>query len=81
MKIQIDLKSAVCGLVIGIAAMFAIGAETSSSPVDKYRIATGTVEGTGAFALMVDTQTGKTWGIYIPKDFGNNKAGEFWNAK
>ena len=30
MKIQIDLKSAVCGLTIGIAAMFVIGADSNS---------------------------------------------------
>jgi len=55
MKIQIDIKSALCGLIIGVAAMFALGADSSSSnQVGRYQISTGQTSN-----LMVDTITGK----------------------
>ncbi len=61
MKITIDLKSALCGLAIGVVAVLSIGAGTSSNPAGKYKIVTGISEGKG-YAIMVDTQTGQAWG-------------------
>ena len=61
MKIQIDLKSAVCGLIIGAAAMFVMGADSSSpNQVGRYQIQTCPGNPTG-FAVLVDTETGKVW--------------------
>ena len=59
MKIQIDLKSAVCGLIIGVAAMFALGADSSSSnQAGRYQIVIG---GNPPVFLEVDTTTGRVW--------------------
>jgi streptogramin lyase len=56
MKMTIDLKSALCGLVIGITAMFAIGAETSPNQVGRFQSSGGS-----GFFLIVDTTNGKAW--------------------
>jgi hypothetical protein len=57
MKIQIDLKSAVCGLMIGVAAMFAMGAgESSSNQAGRYQVSTG-----AGISVMVDSKTGQAW--------------------
>jgi hypothetical protein len=82
MKIQIDLKSALCGLIIGVAAMFAIGAGTSSNPIGKYEIRTG-VGNNGGYAIMIDTQTGQAWGQLagIENDWGSSSSAKFWEAE
>jgi hypothetical protein len=56
MKTQIDLKSAVCGLFIGIITMLAVGAGESSNQIGRYQIAGGN----GQF-IIVDTTTGQEW--------------------
>lgn len=56
MKTHIELKSALCGLVIGVFAMLAIGAGMSSNETGRYQITSG-----GNVALVIDTQTGKVW--------------------
>jgi len=56
MKTQIDIKSALCGLVVGVLAMFAIGAGTSSNQVGRFQTSGGS-----GFFLTIDTVTGKTW--------------------
>lgn len=56
MKTQLDLKSAACGLALGIFAMLAIGAGITSIQTGRYQVATA-----GNVALMIDTQTGKVW--------------------
>ena len=55
MKTQIDLKSLLCGLAIGVLAMFAVGATTSTAP-GRFQIA-----GSPPIFLLVDTTTGKVW--------------------
>jgi hypothetical protein len=77
MKIQIDLKSASCGLAIGVAAMFVMGAESSSNPVGRYQIEIG-VPG----AVILDTQTGEAWAM--PNTGSGNfdsKSGKFYGPK
>jgi len=83
MKTQIDLKSAACGLVIGVLAMFALGADSSSSiQVGKYQIqAVPGENGIAGFAIIIDTQTGESWGADMVHDWRNNKADQFWGAK
>ena len=61
MKTQIDLKSAVCGLIVGVAAMFALGMDSSSAnQVGRYQVQTCPGNPSG-FAVLVDTSTGKVW--------------------
>jgi hypothetical protein len=62
MNIKIDLKSIFLGLTLGVVAMLALGAATST-PAGRYQVAT-----TPSLALMVDTTTGKTWLMH----FDNN---------
>jgi len=77
MKIQIDPKSALCGIIIGVLATFAIGAGTSPNQIGRFQTAGG-----GGFFLTIDTVTGKTWQAgmnllpqYNP-DFFEKKSGE-----
>ena len=78
MKSQIDIKSALLGILLGVLAVFAIGAGASDNPTNKYQII-GIGNGTGGWAaIMVDTQTGKAWGTDIQKDW---KHGDFWDLK
>lgn len=84
MKITIDLKSALCGMIIGILAMLLSGFGTSSNPVGKYKVATGVSDGKG-YAIMIDTQTGQAWG-YEAKPSQMTRVGymdsvDFWKEK
>jgi len=84
MKITIDLKSALCGLIVGVATMFVVGAGTSSNPAGKYKIVTG-FSGNQGYVVMVDTQTGEAWSDELKthnssKSLINNAAG-FWDEK
>lgn len=83
MKIQIDIKSTLIGIGIGILAVFTISAGTSSNPVGKYQVETGVGNVNGGYAIIVDTQTGEAWMQLAGQetDWGNNKADKFWNAK
>jgi hypothetical protein len=56
MKIQIDLKSAACGLAVGIGAMFLMGSDSGNS-AGRYQISSG-----NGLAFVIDTQTGQSWG-------------------
>ena len=81
MKIQIDLKSAVCGLAIGIAAMFVVGADSNSGEVGRYQISHST-SGGGDFITLVDTKTGEVWAHPGGTEgMGQAKLHNFWNAK
>ena len=56
MKTQIDLKSALCGLGLGLLVMLALGAGTASNQIGRFQVATE-----GTVALLVDTETGQVW--------------------
>jgi hypothetical protein len=58
MKTYLDLKSALCGLVLGIFVMLVIGAGTAARETEtgRFRIATG-----ANVAVVIDTQTGRVW--------------------
>jgi len=77
MKIQIDLKSILCGLIIGVAAMFAVGAGTSSNEIGRYQVAVNT----GAVALVIDTATGKVWNVNQTSATLRATDGNFYDAK
>jgi hypothetical protein len=77
MKIQIDLKSVLCGVIIGVAAMFAMGADDSpSNPVGRYQIASSQ-----NFAVVLDTTTGRAWGANFVSTAQYRNDGNFWDAK
>jgi hypothetical protein len=58
---KIDLKSALGGLIVGVLAMFALGAATSpNDEVGRYQIQTCPGNPTG-YAVLLDTATGKVW--------------------
>jgi hypothetical protein len=77
MNKQIDLKSALCGLAVGILAMLAIGAANPSNLVGRYQVVTA-----AGFAAIIDTTTGQTWGANLagPPGFQTTHAG-FWEKK
>ena len=81
MKTQIDFKSAVVGLLVGIVVILLTGAVTSSNPVGKYQVdVAATGGGWGGMAVIVDTQTGEAWAVDFTKNF-NAKSDKFWDAK
>jgi len=82
MKIQIDLQSAICGLLAGVAIMFCLGAGTSANSTGKYQII-GAADGNGALFAVLDTQTGEVWGVDSAKDWNadSDKWADFWKAK
>jgi hypothetical protein len=61
-EIQIDMKSMLCGLILGVVAMFTLGADSSSSnQVGRYQISSG-----AGFTDMLDTKTGQAWVYFAP---------------
>jgi len=67
--------------------MLAIGAGESSNPVGRYKVSTASSNG-ATFAIMIDTQTGKAWGLDVtagndlPKHAnGGADAGNFYDPK
>jgi hypothetical protein len=75
MKIQIDMKSAVCGLIVGAAAIFVLGAGSGGS-VGRYQIATGQNS-----SVIVDTATGKAWAFQPISTAEFRNSPNFWDAK
>ena len=74
MNTKIDLKSALCGLAIGVLGMLASGAAESSNRVGRYQIAGGA----GTFAIL-DTATGQAWGANVASL--QTVQGGFWDKK
>ena len=64
MNTNIDIKSAVIGLTVGILVAVGVGAATSSgSPVGRYQIVSNPNNGGqgGSHSVIIDTVTGKVW--------------------
>jgi len=81
MKIQIDLKSAVCGLAVGIAIMLVVGADSYSKETGRYQISHAG-DGGNSFITVIDTKTGEVWSHGTGTDgMGNTKLQNFWNPK
>jgi len=81
MKTQIDLKSALCGLIIGALAMFALGASDSTGTFGgRYQIVAFNAAGMEPNAMVIDTQTGKVWGAKLNSNWRDDGA-NFWNTK
>jgi hypothetical protein len=76
MKAQIDIKSVLCGVTIGVLAVFAIGAATSSNEIGRYQVSAGQ-----GLSVIVDTKTGQAWG-YCPANTSQYKMDStFWEVK
>jgi len=60
MKTQIDLKSALCGLALGVLVMLAVGAAEGDSQQSfgRYQCSSSS-----EFLLITDTITGQAWAI------------------
>ena len=67
MKTQIDIKSALIGLLAGIATMLAVGASSSAPTVGRYQVG-----GTASQGFVVDTVTGQVWTKFTPSQSGNS---------
>jgi hypothetical protein len=66
MKTQIDIKSALFGLGVGVLVTFVIGAASPPGPaIGRYQIA-----GTAGHGLVLDTATGEVWSGFFPSDRG-----------
>jgi hypothetical protein len=72
---KIDVKSAVAGLVLGVAAMFCMGDAVSGQHA-RYAVSS-----TANFVTIIDTQTGEAWGHVGDSTGENSKDGKFWDVK
>jgi hypothetical protein len=76
MKAQIDIKSVLCGVAIGVLAIFAIGAAPSSNEVGRFQVSAGQ-----GITVIADTETGKAW-AYCPQNTSQYKMdANFWDPK
>jgi hypothetical protein len=76
MKAQIDMKSVLCGVALGVLAVFAIGAATSSNEIGRYQVSSGQ-----GCSVIVDTRTGQAWGFCPPTTAQYKTDANFWDAK
>lgn len=78
MKTQIDIKSALVGIIVGVLAVLAVGAGTSSNEVGRYQVSSG-----AGYSIMFDTKTGQAWGSVFAPSSGSSihNDGNFFNAK
>jgi hypothetical protein len=60
MKIQIDIKSALVGLVFGVVVVLCVAAASPSGAVGRYQIAASHEQG-----MVLDTVTGKVWSYFF----------------
>jgi len=77
MKITIDLRTALVGLVAGVILMFTLGA-AGNNGIDgnpRYQVA-----GTHSHAVIVNTATGQAWSAYMNPNGGVTDA-DFKGAK
>jgi len=66
MKNNINIKSALIGMAIGVTATLGIGAAGSpGNPVGRYQVA-----GAGNHAVIIDTTTGRAWRSFLNPNGG-----------
>jgi hypothetical protein len=81
MKIQIDIKSLLCGAILGVLGLLVTGAGTTPNPAGKYQI-TGVGNGTGGWGyVMLDTQSGEAWGLDCTRSSISTKTDKFFDVK
>ena len=73
---KIDLKSALCGLAIGVLAMVAMGATGQTSTNGRYQVAGGY-----GFFTIIDTTTGQAWGANFSNPGISGAQPGYWDAK
>ncbi|HVM50082.1 MAG TPA: hypothetical protein VMU04_18785 [Candidatus Acidoferrum sp.] len=78
MNTQIDLKSALVGLGVGVLIMLAVGAAGPATDVGRYQACTG-----AGFVTIIDTTTGQAWGANLsaPVPGFQGVPGGFWDKK
>jgi hypothetical protein len=73
---NLDSKSALLGLAVGVLLTLTLGAATSGiNSIGRFQVA-----GTASHGIIVDTQTGRAWTIFLSQNGGNSDA-EFKKAK
>ncbi len=76
MKAYIDFKSALCGLILGVVAMLAIGAAAPSNGTGRYQAAAAADLG-----LILDTKTGQAWTFGPTSTVQYRTDADFWSRK
>jgi hypothetical protein len=76
MKTQIDIKSALLGIVVGVLAVLAVGAGTASNEVGRYQVSTA-----ASISILLDSKTGQAWVYVLPGVGGRNDNATFFDAK
>ena len=76
MKIQIDLKSAAIGLIIGSVTIFTIADSTNQNPVGRFQVSSSYNSIT-----ILDTATGEAWEHAATTEGEGGKDGKFWEPK
>jgi hypothetical protein len=76
MKTTIDFKSALCGLIIGVLAMLALGAETTASSTGRYQVSAAS-----GLGIILDTKTGRAWGFGPISTAQYRTDNDFWAQK
>lgn len=76
MKAQIDIKSVLCGIAIGVLAVVAIGAGTSSNEIGRFQVSAGQNA-----TVIIDTRTGQAWGFCPINTAQYRNDGSFWDPK
>jgi hypothetical protein len=67
MKMKIDLKSVILGLIAGVLVTATLGAAAKTDgPVGRYQIA-----GAEEHGFVIDTATGRVWLGHFPRGVGN----------
>lgn len=61
MKVQLDLRSVLFGMIIAIIVTFSLGASRSSSTSTTHGRFQLCLPGEGSHAFVIDTTTGQVW--------------------
>jgi hypothetical protein len=80
MKMKIDLKSALFGLLVGAAAMFTLGDAESSADNGRYQLAVSSGQ-TGKISIILDTRTGQAWNAHDDYTLNKDDGDKFWSPK
>jgi hypothetical protein len=76
MKLNIDFRSALCGLIVGVVAMLVLGAESPSNSAGRYQTAAAPNLG-----IILDTKTGQAWGFCPVNTAQYRNDDGFWSRK
>jgi hypothetical protein len=76
MKTQIDIKSVLYGVAMGVLGVFAIGAATSSNEIGRYQVSAGQ-----GVSVIIDTRTGQAWGYCPASTTAYKTDANFWDSK